>query len=315
MTIRILDRATGAIIAAMAFALIAVFSGVIDAGPLDPPGAPAPTDSVRLPGTPISSLPFTAGTPGHYYVTRDLTATGAGVDGISVTAGHVTIDLAGFTLHGGAGTDDGIVVTGAGFNVSIRNGALEGWDGDGIDALGVSPGIISDITVKDVLGVGIAGGSQVIVQNCSVVDAGGTGIQVGGNSSVMNCIANSNGGDGIQTGGASQVRNSTTAQNSGDGIEVTFNAIVAGNISISDGLGAGDGAGIHITGSRSLIEHNNVIGADRGIDVDMGFNTIVRNQVSANTVEFDVVAGNALGPVVSAATIATSSNPHANYTP
>src|SRR5688572_3000664 len=97
-------------------------AGLAGAGPLNPTTPPGSTDSVRLPGTPISSLPFTINAPGNYYVTRDLTANGAGADGITINTSNVTIDLGGFALHGGAGTDDGIVSIFP--NTSVRNGAL-----------------------------------------------------------------------------------------------------------------------------------------------------------------------------------------------
>lgn len=44
-------------------------------------------------GTEIKSLPYTITTPGFYYLTKNLTATGTG---ITVNAGDVTIDLMGF---------------------------------------------------------------------------------------------------------------------------------------------------------------------------------------------------------------------------
>ncbi len=50
-------------------------------GSLTPPGAPAPTmrslDQIE-PRTPISTLPFTITTGGHYYLTKSLSTTGDG---------------------------------------------------------------------------------------------------------------------------------------------------------------------------------------------------------------------------------------------
>jgi hypothetical protein len=76
-------------------AVIGMLATGVRGGPLDPPGAPGSTDSVRLPGTPISSLPYTINAPGSYYVTRNLSAVSG--NGITINADDVTLDLMGFT--------------------------------------------------------------------------------------------------------------------------------------------------------------------------------------------------------------------------
>ena len=83
----------------MALLLAASWSGIAFSGPLDPPGAPAPTMKTLQqvePRTPISSIPFTITTPGSYYVTSDLATTGT--LGIRIDTNDVTLDLSGFTL-------------------------------------------------------------------------------------------------------------------------------------------------------------------------------------------------------------------------
>src|SRR5437762_10820158 len=91
-----------------------------------------------------------------------------------------------------------------------------------------------------------------------------------------------------------------------DGILCASDCIIRGNICAINGNGAGDGAGIHATGSRNRIEGNNCTGADRGIDVDFAGNIIIRNTCSANTTNWSIVAGNALAPIVSAGTNAAA---------
>ena len=51
---------------------LAAVAGIVRAGPLDPPAAPAPTSGVLRPGTPITSLPYTIQQPGNYYLTGNL---------------------------------------------------------------------------------------------------------------------------------------------------------------------------------------------------------------------------------------------------
>src|SRR5678816_1582998 len=98
---------------------------VLAQGTLTPPGAPAPTmktlDQVE-PRTPISALPFTISTSGSYYLTASLTAA-ANVNGITINASNVTLDLRGFEVTGTPGTAIfGIRVSVGRSNVVIRDG-------------------------------------------------------------------------------------------------------------------------------------------------------------------------------------------------
>ena len=77
---------------------------VMGPGPLTPPGSPGETMKTLAqvePRTPISSLPYTIGSAGSYYVTGNLSST---TNGIVIKSSDVTVDLMGFTLTGMAGT-------------------------------------------------------------------------------------------------------------------------------------------------------------------------------------------------------------------
>jgi hypothetical protein len=84
-------------------------------------------------------------------------------------------------------------------------------------------------------------------------------------------------------------------------------------------LGGADG--IRVTGGGNHIQNNTVrivAGAAAGvsgIEVTAGGNLIVGNSVTSGppAVSYAIVAGNTAGPIVDAATIAGSMNPHANY--
>lgn len=320
MTIRILDRITGAVIAALALALIAVLAGVIDAGPLDPPGAPGETDGVREPGTPIQTIPFAITSPGYYYLTHNLTDSG-GSFGIRIDVSDVTLDLKGFTLRGGGGSLDGVRVVTAASNITIRNGVIRNWGGSGI--LFSSPATsngsnMHDLHVSNNGGYGIWAGDRSIIHDVTVRGNSLGGIVASFDALIQRCAVSNNGGDGINAGARSVVRDNTVWLSSGDGVEISTGSLVEGNVLTENGLHVADGAGVHATGTSNRIVDNLVRINDRGIAADAAGSLIIGNHAVSNNVSnyAGIVAGNFMGPVLTAATMAAAgANPHANFAP
>ncbi len=314
---RLIDRTTGAIIGALALALIAVLAGIVNAGPLDPPGAPDSTDGVRLPGTPVSSLPFSIEKPGSYYVTRDLTMASSG-NGIIIAADDVTIDLNGFTLRGGDTGAAGISNAGVErTNLTIRNGVIRDWTSDGIQLEPARHGLIENVQAFSNTGVGVFVGNEFILRNVEARENTVGGVRLFGNNSLVSeSVMSANLGYGIRAQSAfSVIRDNVVADNTTDGILVGAGASVIGNFSQGNG-NDGDGAGIHALGSRNRIEGNQVMHNDRGIDVDSVGNMIIGNSAQSNTDNYGaVVAGNTFGPIVTSGNVATNTNPSANYAP
>ena len=81
------------------YTIIAMILVLTVGGGVRPVLAQAQTIDEAEPRTPISSLPYIITQPGSYYLTSDLTMT-TDVNGITVDANHVTIDLMGFSLIG-----------------------------------------------------------------------------------------------------------------------------------------------------------------------------------------------------------------------
>ena len=52
---------------------------------------------------------------------------------------------------------------------------------------------------------------------------------------------------------------------------------------------------------------------DRGIEVNLGGNIIIQNTASGNTTNYDIAAGNTVGPILGVADPITSTNPWANF--
>jgi len=259
-------------------------------GTLTPPGAPAPTmkslDQIE-PRIPITYDGYNINKPGSYYVTTNLTGSPYGVPGspygIQIASDNVTVDLNGFTLQGVPGSYSGVYINGSHTNITVRNGIITGWGGNGVtwNYPSTPPPqnvVLEHLTVYANANHGIVTGNGCIVSDCLVVNDGFDGIFVYGNGS-----------------------------------QIIGNTLI-GNAANTDG-----GAGIGVEGSNNRIEGNHVTGTASsrafgyGIECDTsGFinNIIIKNSVSGNGANnYSVASGNDVGPV---GTAATSTSPWAN---
>lgn len=267
-------------------------------GSLTPPGAPGPTmrtlDEVARQAesrTLISSLPYTISQAGSYCLATNL----SGSAGITISAAaNVTIDMNGFTLSASGATAGRWGIDGAAAgNVVVRNGRIRGWTGGGM-RLG-SVAYLEGLNVENCTGGnGIEVSQQSHVLRCRVgACSAGSGIYVGGFTIVDECVSVANGTNGITAAIGSQILHCVSTHNKSDGIRVTERCIVVDNIANFNG-NAGDGAGIHITGTQNRIENNQMTASDRGLDIDAADNYVAGNTVRGNTDNYDLVAGNQL---------------------
>jgi len=123
------------------------------------------------------------------------------------------------------------------------------------------------------------------------------------------------------------VTDCTARLNNGDGIQVDGDCRVTDNTCESNGFGAGSGAGIFAPGGDNRIEGNHCTDNDRGIDVDVAGNIIIRNTCASNAINWMIAANNYYGPIINrtgvvtavvngsaaAGTLATT-DPNANFT-
>jgi len=192
-------------------------------GTLTPPGAPAPTMkslSQIEPRIPISSVPYVISSPGAYYATGNLVGTN-GQHGITISSSDVTIDLNGFTLLGVPGAIQGVFINNTRTNITIRNGAIDGWGADGIYAHnGSAPRnmVFENLNITLNAGYGIEAEAGTVVRNCLLTSNRLAGVIIYGGQ-VSDCVARGNATIGIQVFDGS-VRGCSAEYNGSHGIFV-----------------------------------------------------------------------------------------------
>ena len=214
------------------------------------------------------------------------TASENGVDGIS-TVGGSTISHCSTNANG----DDGIS-TSTGNTVTACSSGSNGGTGF---ALGLGNTISDSTASGNAIGISASGS---VIRNCSVHSNSGNGIGGFAGNTIIQCAAYRNVGHGIATGQASVIVDCTAFENDLDGIRVSSACLVRGNSSSTNGQGVAGGAGIHATSVDNRIEGNNCTSSDRGIDVDLAGNIIIRNTCAGNTTDWVIVANNVVGPIL-----------------
>ena len=293
-----LGRGGWLIAGVLALFMLAVFAGIVQGGPLDPSGVPAPTMKTLQevePRTPISSLPYTITESGSYYLTKNLTFTGAGA-AITIGVSGVTFDLNGFTLIGNNSADSAIAAFATGDHLIVRNGALRAWPFVAIDAPGASIVVVEHVVLSEV-GVGIRTGSSSVVRDVSVTTAdNGQGMQLGDDSKVDGCVLRGRGtfsfgvemGDnstltsctitgfsyGITTGANNRVSDCVVAGFTRDGAAVADGSSISDcSITSSERNAIGLRAGSRVTAVGNRMD---LSGNDARCVMLEGSNTVVR---------------------------------------
>ncbi len=273
----------------------------------------------------IAEIPYTISSSGSYIVVHDLATIQTDVNGITIDAENVTLDLNGHAIIGpgrAAGTTgNGIYVPSpAKYNIAIRNGTVRDWRLDGIDAYnarnsqfealrcynngddGMRAGIGSTVSGNSCRSNGNRGiytGIGTTVSGNSCAYNGGPGIFAGPGNTVTGNTCRSNGFDGIYTVSGCTISGNTCTNNTGDGIQVSGDCRVVDNTCDGNGYLTGDGAGILATGSDNRITNNHCTDNDRGLDLDGADNIVSGNTLIGNTTPLDAVAGNQLDILIS----------------
>jgi len=233
----------------------------------------------------LSQLPQSIDWPALVTLAGDLTGS-SGQNGITINSDDVTIDLGGHALTGIAGSLDGILVSGTRSHVNVRNGSVQSWGDDGINASTSFNGQFEklNLTGNGASGTptgrrGLAAGDRAIVTGCIARSNFSHGIAGGIICNVSNCVAALNAGFGIVVSETGLIEKCNLNNNGGAGISVTNNSVVRDNLADFHTIAAG----INVSGSRNRIEGNNVTRNQQGINVTASGNLIIKNSASGST--------------------------------
>lgn len=167
---------------------------------------------------PIDSLPYNITAPGSYYVTENL----LGPVGITISSSHVTLDLNGYALKGTPGnTSEGIEVTAAVTNITIRNGSIVTWGREGIRAITATSSSISQLQILNNAYDGLTAGNNNLLSYVVASNNGFDGIDLGENASIFHCTTANNLNDGIEADAGSNLTSCSASNNSQHGIRTT----------------------------------------------------------------------------------------------
>ena len=245
--------------------------------------------------------------------------TGNGGSGMYIIAMMTNVDA--YSTTTGHNGGNGMYLKAQGrARVHLKDMSFVDNDANGLSIVGESHDLLEDVTFTHNGGHGM-----IILGMMTNVDAygttsgynGGSGIVISGRGNLDKCSAVGNGGVGIQVGQGSTITGGRVNNNEFHGIQVSANCRLVGNTCEGNGKGAigiQEPAGIYATGNGNRIEGNHVVGNKVGIDVDGTDNLIIKNSAMGNsTNNYDVTAGNGVGPIIGTSDVDSSDSPHANY--
>jgi hypothetical protein len=243
--------------------LLVAAAAVFALGDLNPPAGSVAASGKRLteiepriainatntPGDADSIFKITQ--PGSYYLTGNITGV-AGKHGIEIAASNVSIDLNGFVVDGGGvigGSLDGIRTSLSVLSaLTITNGKVSNWGGDGID-LATGSSYSSLVERVEAIGNGATGmqiGFTSVIDRCTARSNGARGFLSLSGCSISNCTSSENGSIGFQIGSISFASACVASNNDSHGLSASFDSTIRDCVAIGN-------TGIGILGSYSSI--------------------------------------------------------------
>jgi parallel beta-helix repeat protein len=274
-------------------------------------------------------------------------------NGITIASDNVTIDLNDHAIVGVVQALDGINVSGARTNITVRNGSVIGWPGDGVDATTAVNSQLRDLNAARNSGVGLRVGEGSLIASCTARTNLLDGIIASSGCRITGCTTSKNGSEGLVLGLGGIIEGCTAFDNGANGITATsvgssiINCTAYGNGTNGIWIGTGGQvlncnvrnnggngiqvitscqvaqntvsinafAGIFVTGNANRIDGNHCTGGQRGFDVNGVDNLIIRNSAQGAAVSnYDIVLGNHYAALlISPGAAFASASPWANF--
>lgn len=220
--------------------------------------------------------------------------------------------IASFTVEGCTATDN----TSNGFTCSDLMSTFRGCIARGNDGGGFS-GPSSVITDCQAISNTFVGFDRPAIITGSYA-LGGTIPLVLNGGAATNCTFEGGSGSGVSISNRARITNCKVFGAAQNGILVTSAGCTVKDCTVSAcGTSTGAFGGIKVDSTDSLISDNHVSqmangGDDVGVWITGTGNMVVRNAVSASNDFYNIAAGNAAGPQIGTAAVATTTSPMAN---
>lgn len=188
----------------------------------------------------IATIPYTISSSGSYIVVRDLMTTQTNVNGITINADNVTLDLNGHSIIGPGksvgSSGSGIFINGSHYNIVIRNGIIRDWRYYGINGASVDNSLFENLLIFNNGAYGISVHSGNTIKGNIIYGNSGSGISVAWGNLIMENVCIGNDGNGILSTPyySSNINNlisdNICSSNGSSGIYVNKNNTVTGNV-------------------------------------------------------------------------------------
>lgn len=156
-------------------------------------------------------------------------------NGITIVSDDVTIDLNDHSIIGVPFALDGIRVEGTRTNVTVRNGSIRNWPGDGVDAANAVNSQLRNLSSARNNGVGLRVGEGGLISGCTARTNTSDGIVAGSGCRIVDCSASRNGSEGLIAGIGSTIEGCASFENNNSGIMAGLGSSIVNCSAYSNG--------------------------------------------------------------------------------